>query len=730
MADTLMFRKGPLSGLTNLPIKNGAISITTDEPGIYIDHNGKRSRVGDFITVANMAALADYKLNAPTEADRYNAHALYYVIDKDALARWDATTGDFKLINDRTSLVESLTALNGALTSLAGIVENQGKSIAANTTAIGNEKTRAEAAEAALSARIDDIVGGESGDSVASLRAALNKEITDRSEADAQILAKANTAQQEVDALEGVVSTLSGTVTTNKGLLDAEIERAKAAEGVNAKAASDEKDRAMAEEARLAGLITSNATTAANAIAAEEARAKAAENKIATFGTDGAVDGGALKVEIDRAIAKENAISEVANAAKSKADTNANSIANLVNADTALGQRITDEATARANADTALGNRIGALETASSTHALKTEVEAVAEDLADLTEVVGGHTSTLATVGQNINTLSQSIADEIADRGEEIARVEGLISKEVQDREKAINDEVANRNTAITSAVNSAKTELNQTISGNTANITKLNQDLSGEIARAKAAEEANAGKIKTNTENIASNLAAINKEIEDRKTAVSNEATERSNADAALGNSIDQLNKAVQQEVADRTQGDADTLASAKTYADEEIARRLEAANAMRYMGTVGDSVTSASDKRYVSLPTTGVEAGDTYVVVGTDFKLGGKVCKVGDLIVAINDQGTTASYPTDTTGWSHVPTGYDASLDQILSVSNKDASNNTLNGAKVALSSVMGAVERGSLTIVGNTNSNIKASLNSDNTILTINMEWEEWT
>jgi hypothetical protein len=55
MADTLLFRKGPLSGLANLPIKNGAISITTDEPGIYIDHNGKRSRVGDFIVVQNMA---------------------------------------------------------------------------------------------------------------------------------------------------------------------------------------------------------------------------------------------------------------------------------------------------------------------------------------------------------------------------------------------------------------------------------------------------------------------------------------------------------------------------------------------------------------------------------------------------------------------------------------------------------------------------------------------------
>ena len=34
----------------------------------------------------------------------------------------------------------------------------------------------------------------------------------------------------------------------------------------------------------------------------------------------------------------------------------------------------------------------------------------------------------------------------------------------------------------------------------------------------------------------------------------------------------------------------------------------------------------------------------------------------------------------------------------------------------------------EKGSLTIVGNANSNVKASL--DGSTLTINMEWEEWT
>lgn len=66
-------------------------------------------------------------------------------------------------------------------------------------------------------------------------------------------------------------------------------------------------------------------------------------------------------------------------------------------------------------------------------------------------------------------------------------------------------------------------------------------------------------------------------------------------------------------------------------------------------------------------------------------------------------------------------MPTGYDASLDQELKVTA------TTNGAKAALSSVMGATEKGSLTIVGNANSNVKATL--DGSVLTINMQWGEW-
>ena len=715
MADTLLFRKGPLSGLANLPIKDGAISITTDEPGIYIDHNGKRSRVGDFIVVQNMAKLDDYKLDVTDELKRYNAHALYYVIDDDALARWDGTK--FALINDRSSLVDSLAKLNTALAGLTTIVGNQGESITANTTAIATEKTRAEAAEAALGERIDAITSGTDGTTLAGLKAAIEQEVTNRTQAVASVDAKANKAQQDVDALKGVV----GTEADNTGLfkkINDEITRATGAENdladdieANATAINTEKDRAMEEEGRLAGLITSNATAATNAVNAEKERAMEEEARIE----------GLIEAEVTRATGAENAISSVANDAQSKANQNALDIAGLQSADTTITNRIAAEETRAKNAESALGGRIDAAVEEAKTHAKQSALNAVIEDVGELSETVTSQGQTISGIQGNITTLDGKITDEIQDRKDEITRVEGLISKEAKDRADAITQEVADRNTAITNAVNTAKTELNQTITKNTTNIQKNATAISNEVTRAKAAEEANANAIADVSGDLTDEIARAKAAEKANADAIAAEKTRAEGKETQLNTAISTLNtnlsKDISDEAATRASEDTRVLNDAKAYADG----LLEAADAMRYMGTVGDSVTDEAAKRFQTLPTTGVAAGDTYVVVSTDFKIGSKTCKVGDLIVAINDQ-TGATYPTDLTGWSHVPTGYDASLDQELKVTA------AANGAKAALSSVMGATEKGSLTIVGNTNSNVKASLSGST--LTINMEWEEWT
>lgn len=726
MADTLLFRKGPLSGLANLPIKNGAISITTDEPGIYIDHNGKRSRVGDFIVVPNMAALDDYKLDVTDESKRYNAHALYYVVADDALARWDGTK--FALINDRSSLVDSLAKLNTALAGLTTIVDNQGKSITANTTAIATEKSRAEGAEAALSARIDAITSGTDGTTLAGLKAAIEKEVTDRTQAVAGVDAKANKAQQGVDALEGVVAGV------NEDLQE-EITRATNKEnelagkiGVNTegsetglyKLIKDEKDRAMGVEGGLDNKITAAKTELNTAITTEANRAKAVENKIATF-TGDEVTGGALHDEITRAKNREDAIEDIAEEARDKANGNATDIAGLKTADTTITNRIKAEEERAAAAEEALDGRIDGLVTEAAKHALKTEVEAVDDKVDALTTRVGTAEGDIQNITQQVGLLDKAIDDEVAARGSAITEVKGLISDETDAREAAITQEVADRNTAITNAVNAAKSTLNESIASNLQKIKANTKSITDEVARAKAAEKANADNITQLGKDLAAEVTRAKAAEKTNADAIAAEKTRAEGKESQLNSAISTLNTNLSKDIADeadaRQKADAQTLKDAKAYADS----RLEAANAMRYMGTVGDSVTDAAAKRFKALPTTGVEAGDTYVVVNTDFKIGSKACKIGDLIVAIADQ-SGATYPSDLTGWSHVPTGYDASLDQELKVTA------AANGAKAALSSIMGATEKGSLTIVGNTNSNVKASLSGST--LTINMEWEEWT
>lgn len=74
------FKRG--SNLNNLAIADGQFIVNTAERSIYVDVGTERLRVGDFVSVANIAAL-------PTAG----AHttALYYVEDINCLAKWDGS---------------------------------------------------------------------------------------------------------------------------------------------------------------------------------------------------------------------------------------------------------------------------------------------------------------------------------------------------------------------------------------------------------------------------------------------------------------------------------------------------------------------------------------------------------------------------------------------------------------------------------------------------------------
>ena len=81
MADNIRFKQGSLAALAGQSVANGTLWFTTDEGAIYLDVNNERVRFGDYITVANIAAL-------PASGHAYES-ALYYAIAENVLARWE-----------------------------------------------------------------------------------------------------------------------------------------------------------------------------------------------------------------------------------------------------------------------------------------------------------------------------------------------------------------------------------------------------------------------------------------------------------------------------------------------------------------------------------------------------------------------------------------------------------------------------------------------------------------
>lgn len=93
------------------------------------------------------------------------------------------------------------------------------------------------------------------------------------------------------------------------------------------------------------------------------------------------------------------------------------------------------------------------------------------------------------------------------------------------------------------------------------------------------------------------------------------------------------------------------DALAAAKSYADGILA----ANDAMVFKGTIGDS---ASNATVTALPTT-YQAGWTYKVVKAGT-YAGKVCEVGDLVIAVKDSSSS----TSNDDWCVVQTNIDGAV------------------------------------------------------------------
>lgn len=405
-----------------------------------------------------------------------------------------ATTVASDIAAAKAELVGTADSLNDTMGELSGRID---AAEASHTAELSAAVSTLNGADTALGGRIDTLetaVGGQTGDNV---------NLT--TDAKLTLVAAINEVDANADSNAATISTLTGTVATNKGAIEGSLatEVQDRIDGDNAQATAlngykTANDGALAAEVQaridgdaaqgtaLSGYVTSNNAEIVRVeglVSAEATAARAAEATNAT----------AISDEATAARAAEAAVQAALDAYKVSNDA-----------------AVAAEALARGNADTALGGRIDDVLSNLDPAALDSLTEIVAamnsgdSDLqAAITTALGTHTSELAAAETRLDG--------------EVARVEGLVTAEASTARTA---EAANATaisaeetrakaaegvnaTAITAEAG-ARTAADATLQGNidteagtrAAADTTLQGNIDSEAATARAAEVALGGRV------------------------------------------------------------------------------------------------------------------------------------------------------------------------------------------------------------------------------------------
>ncbi len=544
MADLgLLFRKGTLASLKDADIVNGSINITTDEPGIYVDFDGARKRIGDFQQFATLA-----ELQAAAVKDTITENALYYVQEGNYLLKWTKTgddgskAGEFTWINDTTALRTAIAALEQKDTEFAEEVEGLTDRV---TT---------------LEGQVKDIIGGE-GESVNGETIKSLKDLTTV----VSSMATSGTVEElqtKVAALEAKDKALDEKDGELLAAIEAEAERAQAAEAVNAAAAAGAQAAAEAAQGEVDALEvlvgtkddTSSATTAFGLIK-KNAEAIEANAKAITEGDD------AVKAIIGDGYSSENTVAAKITSLEENITTN---IANISSQE----GRIADlEAAIGENGSVAA--EIEALRTeVSQTYQTKDQAEKDHDSI--VKQITALETGTVATNTAAIAALNSKVDVE-------------KVSTAIEDAINAVNTEIE----AIDGRVDTLESDnaTNKTnIAQNTTDIAANKAAIEAEVARMDAFLAVGEG------ESLNDALDTL-KELQDYITS---EAAEADQVVARIGN--------LEAEVGDPATGDADPTGLYKLIADEEAARKAaDEALSTRISSLENNTITEDGDTNLV---------------------------------------------------------------------------------------------------------------------------------
>lgn len=471
-----------------------------------LDNHKVDKREGYSLTKNDFTDILKAKLDGIEEHANYITKVSQLINDAGYQTEADLQAAIEKIIGEAPEVLDTLKEIADALGNDPNFATTITKKLAAITEQLNQEITNRTEADAQVQANVD-------------------KEVTERKEADTALEAKLKEyVDNEVDKITGNTDGIQASL--NKEIQD----RKDADAALQAAITKEETDR-KAADAALDTRVTANATKIQELALSIQDAVNTVKNELQAKIDALQTEVNANKVNIQRNTDRLN--DQITKEAEDYAE-----LKGMVNA----------EAEARANADTNLKSQVDKVNIDLNTEVSKREAgdtvlqQNIDKEISDRTAA-----DTLLD-----NKFTGLINTESTARANEDEKINARIDQEIKDR-KAGDDALSARIDTFNGGVTGSLAELREKVTNNTSAIQT-------EVERAKAAEQALKDSLTTAMENHKDDLVAISKDIND-------EAQSRLQEDTKLQNNIDT-------ETLNRTQ--ADTLLENKIT--QEVSDRVQA--------------------------------------------------------------------------------------------------------------------------------------------------------
>lgn len=471
-----------------------------------LDNRKVDKREGYSLTKNDFTDILKAKLDGIEEHANYITKVSQLINDAGYQTEADLQAAIEKIIGEAPEVLDTLKEIADALGNDPNFATTITKKLAAITEQLNQEITNRTEADAQVQANVD-------------------KEVSDRKEADTALEAKLKEyVDNEVDKITGNTDGIQASL--NKEIQD----RKDADAALQAAITKEETDR-KAADAALDTRVTANATKIQELALSIQDAVNTVKNEL-----QAKID--ALQTEVNANKANIQRNTDRLNDQITKEAEDYAELKGMVNA----------EAEARANADTNLKSQVDKVNIDLNTEVSKREAgdtvlqQNIDKEISDRTAA-----DTLLD-----NKFTGLINTESTARANEDEKINARIDQEIKDR-KAGDDALSARIDTLNGGVTGSLAELSEKVTSNTSAIQT-------EVERAKAAEQALKDSLTTAMENHKDDLVAISKDIND-------EAQSRLQEDTKLQNNIDT-------ETLNRTQ--ADTLLENKIT--QEVSDRVQA--------------------------------------------------------------------------------------------------------------------------------------------------------